>query len=52
MNEKKKTGPVPVNTQRDSNIRALRLEGRLSLQKIADQYGISRQRVHQILNGQ
>jgi len=51
MTEKKKTGPTPINTVRDSNIRALR-DQRLSLQKIADMHGISRQRVHQILNGQ
>lgn len=45
-----KTGPQVVNESRDENIRALRRSG-MALQKIADQYGTSRQRIHQIVKG-
>lgn len=47
-------GPLPpgprAKTGRDEEIRNLRGSG-LSLQNIADNYGISRQRVHQIVSG-
>lgn len=44
---KRKTGPKVRNSVRDLNIYTLHASG-VSLEKIAEQYGISRQRVHQI----
>lgn len=43
-----KPGPTG-NPQRDNTMMSLRHSGR-SLQSIGDEYGLSRQRVHQILN--
>jgi hypothetical protein len=42
-------GP-PTDTARDSEIIALRQQG-VSLQEIGDRFGLSRQRVHQIVKG-
>lgn len=47
-NEKKKPGPKS-DSIRKANIIALRQQG-LTLQKVADLYDVSRQRIHQILN--
>ena len=42
-------GPI-TDTERDNQIITLRSTG-VSLQKIGDQYGLSRQRIHQIVSG-
>lgn len=42
-------GP-PTDAQRDSEILSLRQQG-VSLQEIGDRFGLSRQRVHQIVKG-
>ena len=43
-----KPGPR-IDQTRNAEILRLRTEERLSLQKIADRYGLSRQRIHQIV---
>lgn len=45
-----KRGPKPRNNDRDQKIRDMRKQG-LTLQKIADEFDVSRQRVCQIVNG-
>ena len=45
-----KRGPKPRNMDRDQEIRDLRSQG-MTLQKIGDQFNVSRQRVLQIVNG-
>ena len=43
-------GPQPTHVDRDTQIREMRSQG-ASLAKIGDHFGLTRQRVHQILNG-
>lgn len=46
----RKRGPKPRNTERDAEMRKLRQEG-MTLQKIADKFDVSRQRVCQVVKG-